>query len=43
MGLAEEAQRIAGEFEYTKDDVNKGVKEFVRQMGMRGFGPRSVT
>lgn len=32
MGLAEEAKRIAAEFEYTSQDVNKGVKEFIRQM-----------
>jgi len=32
MGLVEEARRIAGQFEYTSEDVNKGVKEFIRQM-----------
>lgn len=33
MGLLEEAQRVAAEFEYSAEDVNKGVKEFIRQMG----------
>lgn len=32
MALAQEAQRIAGEFEYGTQDVNKAVKEFIRQM-----------
>jgi len=32
MGLAEEARRIAAEFEYTSRDVNKGVKEFIKEM-----------
>ena len=33
MSLLEEAKRVAAEFDYTKEDVNKGVKEFIRQMG----------
>ena len=33
MGLAEEAQRVAAEFEYSAQDVNKGVKAFIQQMG----------
>lgn len=32
MALAEEAKRIAAEFEYSKKDLNNGVKEFIRQM-----------
>lgn len=32
MGLAQEASRVAQEFEYSAQDVNKGVKEFIRQM-----------
>lgn len=32
MGLAEEAQRIAGEFEFSSEDVNNGVKAFIAQM-----------
>jgi len=35
MGLAEEAQRIAAEFEYSNQDVNNGVKAFVAQMSKR--------
>jgi hexokinase len=34
MALAQETKRIAGQFEYTDDDVNKGVQEFLRQMSM---------
>lgn len=34
MGLAQEAGRVAAEFEYSDAQVNKAVKEFVRQMGM---------
>ena len=34
MGLAQEASRVAKEFEYSAEDVNKGVKEFIRQMSM---------
>lgn len=32
MSLLEEAKKVAAEFEYSSNDVNKGVKEFVRQM-----------
>lgn len=32
MALAAAAQRVAAEFEYTSSDVQKGVKEFIRQM-----------
>lgn len=32
MALAAAAQRVASEFEYKKEDVNRGVKEFIRQM-----------
>nr|POE59112.1 glucokinase [Quercus suber] len=32
MALAAAAQRVAAEFEYKKEDVNRGVAEFVRQM-----------
>lgn len=30
--LVEETKRIAAQFDYTDDDVNKGVREFLRQM-----------
>lgn len=33
MGLAQEAGRVAAEFEYSDAQVNKAVKEFIRQMG----------
>lgn len=33
MSLLEEARRVAAEFDYSAEDVNKGVKEFIRQMG----------
>ena len=33
MSLLEEARRVAGEFEYTAEDVNRGVKAFISQMG----------
>ncbi|OTA99982.1 hypothetical protein M426DRAFT_66716 [Hypoxylon sp. CI-4A] len=32
MALAEETKRIVAQFDYTDDDVNKGVQEFLRQM-----------
>ncbi|KXS96084.1 hypothetical protein AC579_8284 [Pseudocercospora musae] len=32
MALAAAAERVAAEFEYSKEDVNRGVKEFIRQM-----------
>ena len=33
MTLLEEAQRVAAEFEYTGEDVKRGVKAFINQMG----------
>ncbi|KAI0602793.1 hypothetical protein F4775DRAFT_581596 [Biscogniauxia sp. FL1348] len=32
MSLAEGTQRVVAQFEYTDDDVNRGVHEFLRQM-----------
>ena len=32
MALAEEAKRIAAQFDYSTEEVRKGVKEFVREM-----------
>ena len=32
MALVAETKKIVGQFEYTDDDVNKGTKEFLRQM-----------
>ena len=34
MSLAEEARRIAAEFDYPAVEVNKAVAEFQRQMGL---------
>jgi len=33
MALAEQAKRVAAEFEFGPDAVNKAVKEFIREMG----------
>ena len=33
MSLLEEAKRVAAEFDYSAEDVVKGVEEFRRQMG----------
>ena len=33
MALREAAQRVAAEFEYPAEDVNRGVGEFLREMG----------
>lgn len=33
MALVAETERIVAQFDYTNEDVNKGVKEFLRQMG----------
>ena len=33
MALEREAQRLAAEFEFSAADVNRGVKEFMREMG----------
>lgn len=35
MALADRAKRVAAEFDFEKDAVNKAVKEFIREMGMR--------
>jgi hexokinase len=32
MALHEEAKRMTTEFDYSTDEVNKSVKEFIRQM-----------
>lgn len=32
MGLAEAAKKVAAEFDFTAEDVNKAVKEFLREM-----------
>jgi hypothetical protein len=37
MALQEAAKRVAGEFKYSGEDIRKGVKEFLREMG--GFFP----
>jgi hexokinase len=34
MALAEQAKRVAAEFEFGDDAVKKAVKEFIREMGM---------
>jgi len=33
MALEAETKKVVAKFDYTDEDVNKGVKEFVRQMG----------
>ena len=33
MSLLQEAKRVAAQFEYNTDALNKGVKEFIREMG----------
>jgi hexokinase len=33
MALHQEAQRMAKQFEFTTDALNKGVKEFITEMG----------
>ena len=35
MALAQEASRVAAEFEYSDAQINKAVKEFINQMGNR--------
>lgn len=35
MALADQAKKVAAEFDFGKDAVNKAVKEFIREMGMR--------
>lgn len=32
MSLLEEARKVAAEFDYPAEEVNKGVKEFIREM-----------
>jgi len=32
MALEKEAKRVVAEFDFTKDDVNKAVKEFLAEM-----------
>jgi hexokinase len=32
MALAAETKAIVAQFEYSDEDVNKGVQEFIRQM-----------
>jgi hexokinase len=34
MALAEQAKRVAAEFDFGDDAVKKAVKEFIREMGM---------
>lgn len=34
MALAEQAKRVAAEFDFTPDAVNKAVQEFIREMGV---------
>lgn len=33
MGLVDGARTLAAEFDYSVEDVNKGVEAFIRQMG----------
>ncbi len=33
MSLIDEAEKVAAEFEYSATEVNRGVKEFIKQMG----------
>jgi hexokinase len=35
MALAEQAKRVAAEFDFGQDAVNKAVREFIREMGTR--------
>ena len=37
MALLEEAKRVAGQFDYPPDELNKGVKAFIQQMS--GLSP----
>lgn len=43
MALADQAKRVAAEFDFEQDAVNKAVKEFIREMGLRWHTPRQVT
>ena len=40
MALAEAAERVAAEFEYSGDEVRKAVKQFLKEMddGLKGDG-----
>lgn len=42
MSLEAETKSVVAQFEYTDEDVNKGVKEFLRQMGMCSPGCSAV-
>jgi hexokinase len=33
MALAAETKSVVAQFDYSDEDVNKGVKEFLKQMG----------
>ena len=35
MSLLDGARRVAAEFDYPTENVNRGVKEFIKQMGRR--------
>lgn len=32
MALADEARRVAAQFDYSPDEVRRGTKEFIKQM-----------
>ena len=34
MALVEKAKQVAAEFEYPPDELNRGVQEFLEEMGM---------
>lgn len=34
MALAQETNHVVSQFEFTDDDLNRNVQEFLRQMGM---------
>ncbi len=40
--LAEAANRVAAEFEYSAEDVNRAVEEFIREMGQTSNEIRST-
>lgn len=42
MSLLEAAKRVAGEFDYPAEDVRKGVKEFMREMGEPSMIPPKI-
>lgn len=42
MALAQAAERVAAEFEYSKEDVNRGVRAFIHQMD-EGLGKTGAT